>query len=100
MSAHMKAHPPVGLAELRRARGLSQERLGAAAGGVSAATIRRTERSETKPHPRTLAALAQALGCHPEDILIEHSPGGDRGCTHTTVGAVEEVGAHVAHRSG
>jgi transcriptional regulator with XRE-family HTH domain len=69
MQPQMTSQPPVGLATLRKARGLSRERLGAAAGGVSAATIRRTERGETRPHPRTLAALAAALGCHPQELL-------------------------------
>jgi transcriptional regulator with XRE-family HTH domain len=87
MTPRMTSLAPVGLAARRRARGLSRERLGAAAGGVSAATIRRTERGETRPHPRTLAALAEALGCRPDDLTDpqhDHDPEASR--------VAEEVG--------
>jgi ribosome-binding protein aMBF1 (putative translation factor) len=45
----------------RMALGISRERLGAAAGGVARGTVERVERSQVKPHPRTVAALTQAL---------------------------------------
>jgi transcriptional regulator with XRE-family HTH domain len=54
---------------LRRAAGHSRESLGAAAGGVSAATVKRIERGQVQPHRSTIAALANALNCEPQDIL-------------------------------
>jgi transcriptional regulator with XRE-family HTH domain len=45
----------------RLALGLSRERLAAAAGDFSAATIKRVERGEVKPQPSTLAAILAAL---------------------------------------
>lgn len=45
----------------RHALGLSREALGAAAGGVSANTIRRIERGVVRPHRSTVAALIAAL---------------------------------------
>lgn len=65
----MQAHPAVGSLETRRLnQGLSREALGAAAGGISSATITRIERGKVRPHRATLSALARALGCHPKDL--------------------------------
>ena len=58
-----------GLERRRLALGYSRERLGAAAGGISSATVRRVERGLVRPHPATRAALARALGCEVEDIF-------------------------------
>jgi transcriptional regulator with XRE-family HTH domain len=52
----------------RLALGYSRERLGAAAGGISSATVKRVERGLVSPHPATLTALAQALGCEVSDL--------------------------------
>ena len=70
MTSQMIAHGPVGeaLKARRLALALSRERLGAAAGGVSSATIARIERGSVTPHPATVAALALALGCSPADL--------------------------------
>lgn len=62
-----------GLKARRTALGLSRERLGAAAGGISSATIRRIEFGIVKPQPQTLVALARALYCSPSD-LNDHEP--------------------------
>lgn len=75
---HMTAQPPVGIAlrARRDALALSRERLGARAGGISSATIARIERGAVTPHPATVAALAMALGCEPDDLLENvSSPG-------------------------
>jgi transcriptional regulator with XRE-family HTH domain len=63
----------------RRAAGLSRERLGAAAGGISSATVRRIERGLVTPHPATVSALARALDCEPRDIDPKNAnaPGGE-----------------------
>ncbi len=55
----------------RLALGLSRERLGAAAGGLGSATVRRVERGLVRPHPATLSALARALGCEVSDLLSD-----------------------------
>jgi transcriptional regulator with XRE-family HTH domain len=68
MTQQIHSQRPVGLEARRLALGLSRERLAAKADGMSSATIRRAERGDTVPHPRTVAALAKALGCRPEDI--------------------------------
>lgn len=67
----MSVHPADGSAFERRrlALGYSRERLGAAAGGISSATVRRVERGLVNPHPSTRVALAQALGCAVADIF-------------------------------
>lgn len=57
------------LKELRDERQLSREALGAAAGGVSSATIFRLERGMiSRPHQATLNALAAALDVEVEEI--------------------------------
>jgi transcriptional regulator with XRE-family HTH domain len=55
--------------------GLSRERLGAAAGGISQNTVYRIEHGLVNPHPATRAALARALGCKAAEIF----PTGERG---------------------
>jgi transcriptional regulator with XRE-family HTH domain len=50
----------------RLSRGLSREQLGVLAGGVSASSVGRIERSQVRAHRSTLSALVQALD---EDIL-------------------------------
>jgi predicted transcriptional regulator len=45
----------------RLSLGLSRERLGAAAGGISSATVRRIEREQVRPQPSTIAAILRAL---------------------------------------
>jgi Helix-turn-helix len=76
MTAQMLGRPHDGpaLERWRRALGLSREALGAAAGGIASATVRRVERSEVKPHPSTLAALVAALN----QATREQRPGGNR----------------------
>ena len=64
MTRYLNAHrPPIGAAlkARRTALGLSRERLGAAAGGISSATIRRAEMGTVTPNPATITALALAL---------------------------------------
>lgn len=55
------------LKRLRKARGLSRERLGAHC-GLSGQTIRRYELGLTTPHPLFLEAIAGALGCEVADL--------------------------------
>ena len=45
----------------RHALEMSRETLGAAAGGIASSTVHRVERGLVKAHPRTIAALTQAL---------------------------------------
>jgi transcriptional regulator with XRE-family HTH domain len=45
----------------RQSRGLSRAQLGELAGGVSAGTVGRIERSDVVPHRSTLSALVRAL---------------------------------------
>ncbi len=52
--------------ERRHALGLSREALGAAAGGVSSATVYRIELGRVRPHPSTVRALLTALEQAPE----------------------------------
>jgi len=52
----------------RLSLGLSREALGAAAGGLASATIRRVERGEVTPHPSTLAAMRAALRAASSEI--------------------------------
>ena len=75
----MIAHGPVGeaLKARRLALGLSRERLGARADGISSATITRIERGTVTPHPATVTALARALGCSPADLSNGNGPGGN-----------------------
>jgi DNA-binding XRE family transcriptional regulator len=75
--------PP--LEQRRLALGYSRERLGAAAGGISSATVRRIERALVSPHPTTRRALARALSCEVEDIFPEtnEAPGGNRDLAKT-----------------
>jgi predicted transcriptional regulator len=69
--------------ERRRLKlGLSREALGASAGGISAATIKRAERELVKPHPSTLAALTAAL--ERAEVQRNHDPEANR--------AVEKAG--------
>lgn len=56
------------LQRLREERDLSREALGAAAGGISSATIARIERGQVKPFRSTVAALALALGVSTDDL--------------------------------
>ena len=67
----MTAHSADGsaLRPAREALGLSREALGAAAGGISSATIARIECGSVRPHRSTKAALARALGRKVEDIF-------------------------------
>jgi transcriptional regulator with XRE-family HTH domain len=69
MATQTIGHAQSTLSRRRRELGWSRERLGARAGGVSSSTIKRIERHEVVPHPSTVAALAGALGCAPEDLL-------------------------------
>jgi transcriptional regulator with XRE-family HTH domain len=57
-------HP---LAILRRARGLSRERLAQRA-GVSARTVYGIEREGHEPRRATASMLAAVLGCEPDDL--------------------------------
>lgn len=55
------------LAELRRARGLSQEQLASLA-GVSVKTVSRAENDHVRPHRGTLVLLARALSLDPSTL--------------------------------
>jgi transcriptional regulator with XRE-family HTH domain len=63
------------LAELRRARGLSQTAL-AAMLRTSAPNVCMWELGKIKPRPNTLTRIAQALGCE-ESELIDDGAGTD-----------------------
>lgn len=60
------------LAELREAKGLTQEALGELI-GTSESTISRLESGATKMNDDYLARLSRALGCHPA-VLITDDP--------------------------
>jgi transcriptional regulator with XRE-family HTH domain len=91
MTTQMLAHPSTGsrLAARRQSVGLSRERLGAAAGGISSATIQRAEQGICQPHPSTIAALERALdeaeGAS-ADPTNEQRPGDDRGAAKVVQG--------------
>ncbi len=70
-TATCRADDPRPLEQRRLALGYSRERLGAAAGGISSATVKRVERGLVKPHPATRAALARALGCRIADLFSD-----------------------------
>lgn len=86
MTSHMIVRGPA-LERWRVSLGLSREALGAAAGGIASATIRRVEREEVRPHPSTVAALVAALNTRSAALATadrpsEHSGGGgSRGVT-------------------
>jgi DNA-binding XRE family transcriptional regulator len=80
MNFQMTVHDEDGIGLLQRRRlalGLSRERLGAAAGGISSATVRRVERGLVSPHPATVAALARALNCEVADVFPTSDALGD-----------------------
>ena len=56
------------LRAIRLARGLTQEEL-AARSGYGVRTLRRMERSQAQPNPRTVREIAQALGVAVTDLL-------------------------------
>lgn len=60
---------PDRLRHLREARGLSRERLAAAA-GISSRTIARAELREARPQPVVVAAMGAALGVAVEALAI------------------------------
>ena len=66
------------LEQRRVALGYSRERLGAAAGGVSSATVWRIERGLVTPHHTTRLALARALRCEVADIFPDRRLEGAR----------------------
>jgi transcriptional regulator with XRE-family HTH domain len=90
MTAQMIKHRADGLEVQRRrlALGYSRERLGAAADGISSATVRRIECGLVRPHPSTRAAIARALGCEIRDIFPTTNerpdPGPDQGAHKLT----------------
>jgi transcriptional regulator with XRE-family HTH domain len=55
------------LRRLRASRYLSQSELAAKA-GISKPTVLRLERGDCLPHPRTIRALAAALGVEPAEL--------------------------------
>jgi transcriptional regulator with XRE-family HTH domain len=55
----------------RLARGMTQEQLGAAAGGRSVNQINGYERGRSRPSPPVLLAIAQALGATPASLLAD-----------------------------
>lgn len=68
------------LRQLRLAKGLSQKRL-ATLTGLRQATLSALERGTSNPHAATMALLAQALGCTPEQIgqsIRQDHPQGSR----------------------
>lgn len=67
--------PVLRIRELREARGLTQEALARRA-DVSLMTIQRLEGGSSGGSPRTLRAIAKALGLRRIDTLYE--PDGDR----------------------
>lgn len=56
------------LKELRYARVLTQQELATAA-HISVRTVTALERGETTAHPRTIRALAKALGVRPQELV-------------------------------
>lgn len=55
--------------EARHKTGMSQEKLAAAAGGRNVTQINAYERGRSRPSPRVLGEIAQALGVTPEELL-------------------------------
>lgn len=63
MTSQMLVRPAVNgsaLEQRRLALGLSREALGARAGGIASATVRRLEKCEVRPHPSTVVAILAA----------------------------------------
>jgi len=60
------------LRAIRLARGLTQEEL-ASRSGYGVRTLRRIERGQAQPHPRTLREIAQALGVDASRLLPDPS---------------------------
>ena len=58
------------LAEIRKARGVTQERL-AELTGVHRVTIARIETGEVSPKAETLKRLADALGVYVDDLMSQ-----------------------------
>jgi len=56
------------LMRLRNEKTWSREELGKRA-GISPATVTKLENGERRPKPATLAAICEALGCQPGDLL-------------------------------
>ena len=71
------------LRDARRRRGLLQDDLSRAS-GYALRTIRRLERGEQRPHPRTVRDLAEALGVSLESLVRVHTPS-ERGALRATV---------------
>jgi transcriptional regulator with XRE-family HTH domain len=63
------------LRELRKSKGMSQEELGEAAGGMKVSAISRLEAGERTPSWETVLALAAALGVTPDAFTEEASEG-------------------------
>lgn len=60
------------LAEVRQAKGMTQEQL-AAATGVHRVTIARIETGAASPNAETLKRLADALGVRMDDLMTEEA---------------------------
>lgn len=60
------------LAEVRQAKGMTQEQL-AAATGVHRVTIARIETGVASPNAETLKRLADALGVRMDDLMTEEA---------------------------
>lgn len=56
------------LKRLREGKTWSREEMGKRA-GISPATVTKLENGERRPKPATLAAICEALGCEPSDLL-------------------------------
>lgn len=82
--------PPTGLRRRREAANLSREALAAKAGGLASITIRRFERGEGQPHRSTVSALAHALDCTPDQLLLND----DGDASHAPVGKANPDGRH------
>ena len=61
---------PLRLRELRRRQALSQRELAEKA-GLSERTIKAIEGGAENPHPKTIRALAEALGVQPWELMVD-----------------------------
>jgi predicted transcriptional regulator len=98
MTGQMMTQPCDGAAleKWRRSLGMSREALGAAAGGIASATVKRVERGEVRPHPSTIAALVTAL----DRATNAQRPDGNRGVATASDVCARKEGNRDARPSG
>ncbi len=92
MTASSLAHRSSSLLPLRIARGLTRDRLAALA-GVSSRSIYSIEREGVRPHRTTARALAEVLGCDPDELRtgLTIAPDVDLSSQRTRLGLSEDA---------